>query len=92
MVNCIGNFVLITLKRSRLNDLSATVLLFDKDGVNFPLATVRDFHFTLLNSILLPSMVSFRFRFLQNPRFAEMSPLILNLFLTSASVVELCYN
>ena len=31
--------------------LQQSALLLDKHGVHFPLATVRDFRFTLLNSI-----------------------------------------
>ena len=46
--------------------LQQSVLLFDKHGMQFPLATVRNFCFTLLNSILSLPVMSFRFRFLQN--------------------------
>ena len=46
MVNCISPFVLVTLKRSPLNYLSATEhLLFDKHSVHFPLAEGISFHF-----------------------------------------------
>ena len=65
MVNFISPFVLVTLNVVVLIIcLQQNVLLFDKHGVHFPLATVRDFCFTLLNSILLQLMMSFRFRFL----------------------------
>ena len=43
-----------------------SALLFDKHDVQFPLATVRDFRLTFLNSIVLLPMMSFRFRFFRN--------------------------
>ena len=51
--------------------------------MQFPLATVRNFRFTLLNSISLLLMLVLG--------FVEMCPLMLDLFLTGASVVEVCF-
>lgn len=60
MINCISPFILIILKRILLKIcLQQIVLLFDKHGVQFPLAMVKFFLFSLLNSILLlPMMLS----------------------------------
>ena len=67
MVNCIGPFVLVTLKRSCLNYLSATKRSFVGFAwCAFSFSYGGGLRFTLLNSILLPSMISLRFRFLRS--------------------------
>ena len=89
MANCIGLFVLVTLKRSRLDYLSAAECSVVWRA--FLLAAVRDFRFALLNPILLSSLMSFRFQFLRNG-IVEMSSTMLNLFLTSGSIAEVCFS
>ena len=72
--SCFGYFAVLIICWQQ------SVLLFDKHGVHFPFPTVKDFRFTLLNSILIPPVMPFDFYEMLVLEFVKISPLMLNLF------------